>query len=525
MLTAWGIWAMTRTPLDAVPDISDVQVIVSTEWMGRSPDLIEDQITYPIVSALISTPHVKAVRGFTDFGISYVYVIFQDRTDIYWARSRVLEYLQGVRGQLPEGVNPMIGPDATGVGWVFEYALTDETGQHTLAELRSFQDWNLRYWLAAVPGVAEVASIGGFVKQYQVNVDPEQAGGLQAVDHGGHQRDQGQQQRRRGPAAGVCGPRVHGARARLHHVRSTTSRTVAVGLGPQGVPIRVSDVGEVRLGPDLRRGAADLDGRGETVGGIVVMRFGENALSVIDAVKAKLREVQKVMPAGMTIVPTYDRSDLDRRIDRDAAAHAHRGGGGRVAGHHHLPLPLPIGAGAHPRAAGRRRRVLHPDVLPRGHVQHHVARRAGAGDWRAGRCLDRDGGERVPARRRSRRRCRVHDGHQPAQAILRAAKQVGRPIFFSLAIIIVSFLPVFLLEAQEGRMFRPLAFTKTFAMAAASVLAVTLVPVLMILLVRGRRLRPESRNPVSRVFAVRLRARHPAGAALEMDGAPHQSSR
>src|SRR5439155_321226 len=221
IVTVWGVWAMTQTPLDAVPDISDVQVIVSTEWMGRSPDLIEDQIPYPIVSALISTPHVKAVRGFTDFGISYVYVIFEDGTDMYWARSRVVEYLQGIRGQLPEGVNPVIGPDATGVGWVFEYALVDESGQHDLAELRGFEDWNLRYWLTSVP-----------------------------------------------------------------------------------------DVAQVRVGPDIRRGVAELDGKGEVVGGIIVMRFGENALGVIDRVKAKLRDVQGSLPAGVKIVPTYDRSWL-----------------------------------------------------------------------------------------------------------------------------------------------------------------------------------------------------------------------
>src|SRR5436190_621452 len=233
MLPVLGMWAVSATPLDAVPDISDVQVIVSTEWMGRSPDLIEDQITYPIVSALISTPHVKAVRGFTDFGISYVYVIFQDGTDMYWARSRVVEYLQGIRGQLPDGTNPVIGPDATGVGWVFEYALVDETGEHSLADLRGFQDWHLRYCLASVSDI----------------------------------------------------------------------EGVSLGASPGGTPIRVRDVAQVRLGPDIRRGVAELDGKGEAVGGIIVMRFGENALRVIDGVKAKLLEVQHSMPSGIRIVP------------------------------------------------------------------------------------------------------------------------------------------------------------------------------------------------------------------------------
>src|SRR5262249_10098467 len=309
ILTAWGIWAMTRTPLDAVPDISDVQVIVSTEWMGRSPDLIEDQITYPIVSALIATPHVKAVRGFTDFGISYVYVIFQDNTDMYWARSRVVEYLQGIRGQLPEGVNPAIGPDATGVGWVFEYALVDETGQHDLAQLRSFQDWNLRYWLASVPCVAEVASIGGFVKQYQVNLDPNKlvAHNLGVKDViGAIKMSNNDVEGRLLEFAG----REYMVRGRGYLTSVADIERVSLGTDSKGTPIRVGDVAQVRLGPDIRRGAAELDGKGEAVGGIIVMRFGENVLTVIDAVKAKLQEVQHAMPAGMKIVPTYDRSWL-----------------------------------------------------------------------------------------------------------------------------------------------------------------------------------------------------------------------
>src|SRR5882724_4105706 len=309
IVTAWGIWAMTRTPLDAVPDISDVQVIVSTEWTGRSPDLIEDQITYPIVSALISTPNVKAVRGFTDFGISYVYVIFQDRTDMYWARSRVVEYLQGIRGQLPDDVNPVIGPDATGVGWVFEYALVDETGEHSLADLRSFQDWSLRYWLASVPGVAEVASIGGFVKQYQVNVDPNKLAAynvgikdvIQAIKMSNNDVE--------GRLLEFSG-REYMVRGRGYLTSVADIEAVSLGANAGGTPIRVRDVARVRIGPDIRRGVAELDGKGEAVGGIVVMRFGENALRVIEGVKAKLQEVQHSMPPGITIVPTYDRSWL-----------------------------------------------------------------------------------------------------------------------------------------------------------------------------------------------------------------------
>ena len=308
ILTVWGIWAMTRTPLDAVPDISDVQVIVSTEWMGRSPDLIEDQITYPIVSALISTPKVKAVRGFTDFGISYVYVIFQDGTDMYWARSRVVEYLQGIRGQLPEDTSPVIGPDATGVGWVFEYALVDETGEHTLADLRSFQDWHLRYWLASVPGVAEVASIGGFVKQYQVNIDPNKLSAfgigikevIQAIKMSNNDVE--------GRLLEFSG-REYMVRGRGYLTSLADIEGVSLGASPAGTPIRVRDVAQVRIGPDIRRGVAELNGKGEAVGGIIVMRFGENALKVIEGVKAKLQEVQRSM-LGITIVPTHDRSWL-----------------------------------------------------------------------------------------------------------------------------------------------------------------------------------------------------------------------
>jgi Cu(I)/Ag(I) efflux system membrane protein CusA/SilA len=493
-VTAWGIWAMTRTPLDAVPDISDVQVIVSTEWMGRSPDLIEAQVTYPIVSALISTPQVKAVRGVTDFGVSSVYVIFQDRTDIYWARSRVLEYLQGLRSQLPDGVVPTLGPDATGVGWVFEYALTDESGEHTLADLRSFQDWHLKYWLAAVPGVAEVASIGGFVKQYQVSVDPNKLAAYKLSITDVISAIKASNNDVEGRLLEFAG-REYMVRGRGYISSVNDIANVAVAVGPQGVPIRVSDVGAVRLGPELRRGAAELDGRGETVGGIVVMRFGENALTVIDAVKAKLRDVQHAMPAGMTITPTYDRSDLVREsiatLRRMLIEEAIVVSLVIVIFLFHirsalvpiLALPVAVVASFIPMyylgitsnvmslgglalAIGV---LVDASIVMVENAYRHVAE-PGVDDSVA---------------------------TQPA-AILRAAKQVGRPIFFSLAIIIVSFVPVFLLEAQEGRMFRPLAFTKTFAMAAASVLAVTLVPVLMILLVRGRRLRPEAKNPVSR---------------------------
>ena len=494
ILTVWGIWAMTRTPLDAVPDISDVQVIVSTEWMGRSPDLIEDQITYPIVSALISTPHVQAVRGFTDFGISYVYVIFQDGTDMYWARSRVVEYLQGIRGQLPEGTNPVIGPDATGVGWVFEYALVDDTGQHSLPELRSFQDWHLRYWLASVPGVAEVASICGFVKQYQVNLDPNKlaAHGLgvkEVIDAIKMSNNDVE-----GRLLEFSG-REYMVRGRGYLKSVGDIESVSLGADERGTPVRVRDVAHVRLGPDIRRGVAELDGRGEAVGGIIVMRFGENALNVIDGVKAKLKDVQHSMPPGVRIVPTYDRSRLIREststlrhtLIEEAIVVSiviiiflfHF----RSALVPILALPIAAVASFIPTYY----LDVTSNIMSLGGLALAIGVLVDASVVMVENAYRHVSEEAVP-----------YD-EQP-QAIVRAAKQVARAIFFSLAIIVISFVPVFLLEAQEGRMFRPLAFTKTFAMVAASLLSITLVPVLMTLFIRGKRLKPESVNPISRFF-------------------------
>jgi copper/silver efflux system protein len=519
VLTLWGIWAMTRTPLDAVPDISDVQVIVSTEWMGRSPDLIEDQITYPIVSSLISTPRVKAVRGFTDFGISYVYVIFQDGTDMYWARSRVVEYLQGIRGQLPEGVNPTIGPDATGVGWVFEYALVDETGQHDLAALRSFQDWYLRYWLAAIPGVAEVASIGGFVKQYQVNLDPNKLAAYNLAIKDVVSAIKASNNDVEGRLLEFSG-REYMVRGRGYLTSVEDIERVSLGANQAGTPIRVRDVARVQLGPDLRRGVAELDGKGEVVGGIIVMRFGENALRVIDGVKAKLREVQSSMPAGVKLVPTYDRSGLIREsihtLRRTLIEEAIVVSLVIIVFLFHfrsalipiLTLPIAVVASFIPMyylgvtsnimslgglalAIGV---LVDASIVMVENAYRHVSERSE--DDVAGA----DGGTASAADRERRDASGMVAYEDQPGAILRAAKQVGRAIFFSLAIIIVSFVPVFLLEAQEGRMFRPLAFTKTFAMAAASVLSITLVPMLMTIFIRGRRLKPESRNPVSRLF-------------------------
>ena len=494
VLLLWGLWAMTATPLDAVPDISDVQVIVSTEWTGRSPDLIEDQITYPLVSALISTPRVRTVRGFTDFGISYVYVIFEDGTDMYWARSRVVEYLQGIRGQLPDGVNPVIGPDATGVGWVFEYALVDETGQHNLADIRGFQDWYLRYWLASVPGVAEVASIGGFVKQYQVNLDPNKLAAYNLAVGDVVRAIKASNNDVEGRLLEFAG-REYMVRGRGYLTSAADIEGVSLGADLRGTPIRVADVGDVRLGPDIRRGVAELDGRGEVVGGIVIMRYGENALAVINRIKAKLREVEGSLPPGVAVVPTYDRSwlieesigTLSRMLIEEAVVvslviiiflfHV------RSALVPIVTLPIVVVAAFIP--------MYHlgfsSNIMSLGGIALAIGVLVDASIVMVENAYRRVSEGTVPYE------------DQPA-AILAAARQVGRPIFFSLVIIIVSFAPVFLLEAQEGRMFRPLAFTKTSAMGFAAVLSITLVPVLMTLFIRGRRLRPESANPVARFF-------------------------
>ena len=495
VLFVWGLWAMTATPLDAVPDISDVQVIVATEWAGRSPDLIEDQITYPLVSALISTPRVRTVRGFTDFGISYVYVIFEDGTDMYWARSRVVEYLQGIRGQLPDGVNPVIGPDATGVGWVFEYALVDETGQHTLADLRGFQDWHLRYWLASVPGVAEVASIGGFVKQYQVNLDPNKLATYDLAVGDVVRAIKASNNDVGGRLLEFAG-REYMVRGRGYLTSAADIEGVSLGADLRGTPIRVADVGDVRLGPDIRRGVAELDGRGEVVGGIVIMRYGENALAVINRIKAKLREVEGSLPPGVVVVPTYDRSwlieesidTLSRTLIEEAVVvslviiiflfHV------RSALVPIVTLPIAVVAAFIPMY----HLGVSSNIMSLGGIALAIGVLVDASIVMVENAYRRVSEAAVP-----------YD-EQP-RVILAAAKQVGRPIFFSLLIITVSFAPVFLLEAQEGRMFRPLALTKTSAMGFASVLSITLVPVLMMLCIRGRRLTPESANPVARFFS------------------------
>ncbi len=495
---AGGLYALQRTPLDAIPDLSDVQVIVYTDWEGRSPDLVEDQITYPISTKFIAAPKVKFVRGESMFGKSFVYVIFEDGTDIYWARSRVIEYLNGVRGSLPEGVNPVIGPDATGVGWVFEYALVDDTGQHDLAELRSFQDWNLRYALESVKGVSEVASVGGFVKQYQIDLDPNKLAAyhlpLSAVVDAVKKSN-----------ADVGGKIFEVASTEYFvrgrgYIRSVADIEDIPLKVENGTPVYVKNVGAVHLGSDLRRGVAELDGRGETVGGIVVMRYGENALSVIDGIKKKLAQIQSSLPAGARVVPTYDRSGLIKRsidtlreklIEESIVValvclvflwHV------RSALVAIITLPIAILLSFLPMLwLG-----LTSNIMSLGGIAIAIGAMVDAAIIM------------VENAHKALEHFREKEGREPdsaerVTAIIGAAKTVGRPLFFSLLVITVSFIPVFSLTAQEGRLFKPLAYTKTFSMFFAALLGVTLVPVLMTLLIRGK-ITPEIRNPVNRLL-------------------------
>src|SRR5881398_130836 len=497
---AAGVYGLIHTPLDAIPDLSDVQVIVYTDWEGRSPDLVEDQITYPISTVFIAAPKVKFVRGESMFGKSFVYVIFEDGTDIYWARSRVIEYLNSVRSSLPEGVNPTIGPDATGLGWVYEYALVDDSGKHDLAALRSIQDWNLRYALESVQGVAEVAPIGGFVKQYQVDLDPNAlvAYNIPLSDVVSAIKTSN---------ADVGGKTFEIATTEYFvrgrgYIKSVADIENIVLKVDKGTPVYVKNVGTVHLGGDIRRGIAELDGKGETVGGIVVMRYGENALNVIDGVKKKIDEIKSSLPAGVRIVPTYDRSELIKRaiatlreklIEESIVValvcvvflwHVRSS---LVA---IITLPIAI--------------ILSFIPMWWLNVTSNIMSLGGIA-IAIGAMVD-SAIIMIENAHKALEHFRQDHGREPGNrerfgVIVGAAKSVGRPLFFALLVITVSFIPVFSLTAQEGRLFRPLAFTKTFSMFFASFLGVTLVPVLMLLLIRGK-IVPEKDNPINR-FLIR----------------------
>src|ERR1700674_645607 len=497
LLVAAGIWSLGRIPLDALPDISDVQVIVHTNWEGEPPNLIEDQVTYPIVTALLAAPHVKAVRAQTMFNDSYVFVVFEDGTDIYWARSRVVEYLQTIAGRLPEGVHPAIGPDATGAGWVYEYVLVDHSGKHSLADLRSLQDWHLRYQLETVPGVAEVATIGGFVRQYQVQLDPNKllAYGIPlstVID-----RVKSSTNEVGGRALELSGTRymIRGL-GYLHSLAALGGDPV---MAKNGTPVLIKDLGRVSFGPDIREGVADWQGQGETVGGIVVMRYGLNALNVIDGVKKKLAEIKSSLPPGVEVVAGYDRSGLIHAsietLQRDLLEEAIIVSIVIVIFLFHfrsalipiLTLPIAVVAAFIPMY------YLHvtSNIMSLGGLALAIGVLVDAA------IVMVENGYRQLSEHQASQSEPLPEP-QRRKVLLDAAKQVGPAIFFSLVIIVVSFLPVFLLEAQEGRMFRPLAWTKTLAVGFSSVLAITLVPVLMLLFIRGR-LTPESRNPISRI--------------------------
>ena len=506
-----GVWSLDRIPLDALPDISDVQVIIHTEWMGQPPNLIEDQVTYPIVTSMLAAPHVKAVRAQTMPNDSYVFVVFEDGTDIYWARSRVLEYLQQITGKLPAGVNPAIGPDATGAGWVYEYALVDKSRKHSLADLRSLQDWNIRYALETVPGVSEVATIGGFVKQYQVKLDPNRLLALKVpletvIDK---IRDSNGEVGGRVLEMSGADYMIRGL-GYIHSIADLEDISVATN---NGTPVLIRDLGVVSLGPDLREGAAEWNGDGETVGGIVVMRYGQNALTVIDGIKQKLAQIQKTLPQGVEIVAGYDRSGLIREsintLKRDLLEEGiivslviivflfHL----RSALIPILALPIAVIATFIPMYYLQ----ISSNIMSLGGLALAIGVLVDAS------IVMVENGYRhlSEAQKHAAMKGELVSESERQRILLSAAKQVGRPIFFSLIIIIVSFLPVFMLESQEGRMFRPLAYTKSFAIAFSSVLAITVVPVLMVLFIRGKRLRPEEDNPISRFFQARLSAGDP----------------
>jgi len=493
IVTGWGIYAIKSTPLDAIPDLSDVQVIVKTTFPGQAPQVVEDQVTYPLTTAMLSVPKAVTVRGYSFFGDSFVYIIFEDGTDPYWARSRVLEYLSQASSKLPDDARPELGPDATGLGWVYEYALVDRTGRHDLAQLRSLQDWFLKYELQTVHGVSEVATIGGMVKQYQVVLDPDK---LRAYDlpltkiksaiMRGNQEA--------GGSVIEMAEAEYMVRATGYVDELDDLRHIPLGVNKRGTPVLLGDVAELRLGPQMRRGIAELDGEGEVVGGVIVMRFGENALRTIDGVKKKLAELASGLPDGVEIIETYDRSALiERAVDtlngkllqefivvalvcalflfhlRSALV---------------IILSLPVGILI--AFVVMERMGINANIMSLGGIAIAIGAMVDAAIVMI---------ENV---HKHLEKTTLTDENR-WQIMREAAMEVGPPLFFSLLIITLSFLPVFTLEAQEGRLFAPLAYTKTFAMAGAALLSITLVPVLMGYFIRGH-ITPEKQNPVNRIL-------------------------
>ncbi len=497
MLSMWGWQSIKTTPLDAIPDLSDVQVIIKTSFPGQSPQTVEDQVTYPITTTMLSVPGATAVRGYSFFGDSYVYVIFKDGTDPYWARSRVLEYLSQAASDLPEGAEPQLGPDATGVGWVYEYALVDRSGTHDLAELRSLQDWFLKFELQTVAGVSEVATVGGMVRQYQILANPDR---LRAYNIGLPQLIKAIQDANQEVGGSVIemAEAEYMVRTQSYLNNVGDIETIPVGVSSNGVPVLVRDIATVKIGPQMRRGVAELDGEGEVVGGIVVMRFGENALKVIEQVKAKINELKQGLPEGVEIITTYDRSEL---INRAVDNLQHKlieefivVGLVCLIFLFHLPsgfvaiVTLPLGIMV--AFIIMKEQGINANIMSLGGIAIAI------GAMVDGAIVMIENAHKH-LERYEHTYGHTAKGKDHWDVIRDAAVEVGPPLFFSLLIITMSFLPVFTLEAQEGRLFSPLAFTKTYSMAASAALAVTLVPVLMGYFIRGK-IPKETSNPISR---------------------------
>ncbi|MBL4610658.1 MAG: efflux RND transporter permease subunit [Pseudomonas sp.] len=495
---AWGTWSVQNTPIDALPDLSDVQVIIRTPYAGQAPQIVENQVTYPLATTMLSVPGAKTVRGYSFFGDSYVYVLFEDGTDLYWARSRVLEYLSQVQSSLPAAAKPALGPDATGVGWIFQYALVDRTGQHDLAQLRSLQDWFLRYELKTLPNVAEVAPIGGMVKQYQVVLDPVRMANQQITQQQVSQAIDAAN-RETGGSVLELGESEFMVRASGYLQSIADFRGIPLRLGTTGAPVTLGDIAQVRLGPEMRRGIAELDGEGEVVGGVVILRSGKNARETIAAVKTRLEELKKGLPEGVEIVTTYDRSEL---IDSAVKNLSHKlieefivVALVCVLFLWHLRsslvaiVSLPVGILI--AFIIMQRQGINANIMSLGGIAIAIGAMVDAAI-----VMIENAHKHIEAWHK-RHPDQQLKGEAHWKVITDAAVEVGPALFFSLLIITLSFIPVFTLEAQEGRLFGPLAFTKTYAMAASAGLAVTLVPVLMGYWIRGR-IPAEERNPISR---------------------------
>ena len=496
MMAAWGVFAMLKTPLDAIPDLSDTQVIVRTQWAGQAPQIVENQVTYPLTTTMLSVPGVKTVRGYSFFGDSFVYILFNDGTDQYWARARVLEYLSQIASKLPKGVTPSLGPDATGVGWVYEYALIDKTGRHDLSQLRGIQDWFLKFELKTIPGIAEVASLGGMVRQYQVQIDPDKLRNYRiSLDKVVTAIQSANQET--GGAVVELAEAEYMVRAHGYLESLADFRNIPISVSDAGTPILLSDIAHIQIGPELRRGVAELNGEGEVAGGVIVVRSGQNAMEVIDAVKAKLQSLKKGLPAGVEVVTTYDRSQLIKRAV-DNLSH-------KLLEEFIVVALICIIFLWHFRSALVAILALPLGVLISFIVMYYQGVNAnimslGGIAIAIGAMVDAAIVMIENAHRKLEDYRALHgepDTTNRINVIIEAASEVGPALFFSLLIITLSFIPVFTLEAQEGKLFAPLAFTKTYAMAAAAGLSVTLVPVLMTFFIRGK-IRSEAENPLNR---------------------------